>query len=439
VDDRLGPASAHDKVRRQLERLPLRRGPSSPAANHQAYPVVINTYAPGETILPAQAGSDCLGLVVRGRVAVHPRARWDSLPSAHLRPGQTFGQAMLAQGRPSGATLRALTSSEVWFLRRPKPGVLPAEHPVHRPATPVWRQLLGVLLLAAGLLAVLALGWSPIQRASSVAFMGLGQWCSQLNHDSCAERAWTAAAALTPADVHPRLALGTLYSMRGELAAAEASFEQAQDLLPGSPEVFNNLGYLYAERGEHERALSVLRQALELEPGNAVIEHNLGRSLQALGARDEALLHYASSLALGGPRASTLTNMAIAYYETGQPAKAAEAASEAVRYDDALAPAHALLGALALESDQPEEAVLHFHRALSLESGYAPARLSLGLAYRALGQDEEAAAAFHQALRFATDEEMRLRARHLLDELQDQKRTGTSPRDDAVRASRGSD
>ena len=29
--------------------------------------------------------------------------------------------------------------------------------------------------------------------------------------------------------------------------------------------------------------------------------------------------------------------MAIAYYETGQPAKAVEAASEAVRYDDALA------------------------------------------------------------------------------------------------------
>jgi Flp pilus assembly protein TadD len=427
VDDRLGPASAHDMVRRQWEQMPPRREPRSPAASRQAYPTVINTYAPGETILPAQARADCMGLVVRGQVTVHPRSRWDSWPSVVLRPGQTFGQAMLVQGHPSGETLRALTRSEVWFLRGPSPGASPAEHPARRPATPVWKQLLGVLLLAAGLLAALTLGWSPIQRASSLAFMGLGQWCSQLGHDPCAERAWTAAAALVPADAYPRLALGTLYAMRGELAAAEARFEQAQDLLPGSPEVLNNLGSLYAERGEHERAVSVLRQALELEPGNTVIEHNLGRSLQALGARDEALLHYTSSLALGGPRASTLANMAIAYYETGQPARAAEAASEAVRYDDALAPAYAVLGAVALESDQPEEAVLHLHRALSLDPAFGAAHLSLGLAYRALGQDDEAAAALRQALRFAGDRDMRVRVQHLLDELIDQQSADESP------------
>jgi Flp pilus assembly protein TadD len=427
VDDRLGPASAHHIVRRQLERLAPRPKFRSPAASHKAYPTVINTYAPGETILPAQARADCLGLVVRGQVAVDPRSRWDSWPSIVLRPGQTFGQAIMAQGRPSGAALRALTRSEVWFLRGPRQGASPTEHQAHCPATPVRRQLLGILLLVAGLLAALTLGWSPVLRASSLAFMGLGQWCSKLNHDSCAERAWTAAATLAPSDANPPLALGTLYSTRGQFAAAEARFEQAQDLLPGSPEVLNNLGFLYAGLGEHEWALSVLRQALELDPGNSVIEHNLGRSLQALGAHDEALHHYTSSLALGGPRASTLANMAIAYYETEQPGKAAEAASEALRYDDTLAPAYTVLGVVALESQHPKEAVLHLHRALSLDSGFAPAHLSLGLAYHDLGQDDEAAAAFHQALRFAADEAMRLRVRHLLEELHEQQGTGTSP------------
>ena len=55
---------------------------------------------------------------------------------------------MLAQGRPSGAALQALTRSEVWFLRRPRPEALSAERPVRHPATPIWQQLLGVLLLA---------------------------------------------------------------------------------------------------------------------------------------------------------------------------------------------------------------------------------------------------------------------------------------------------
>jgi Flp pilus assembly protein TadD len=417
VDDRQGPTSARDIVRRHLERASQPSQFGSSASAHQTYRVIINSYAPGETILPAQARTDCLGLVVRGRVSVHPRSRWDSWPSVVLRPGQTFGQAMLVQGRPSGETVRALTRSEVWFVRSPSLGALPKEDPFRRPPRPVWLRLLGIVLLASGLLAALMLNWSPLWRVSSLVFMGVGQWCSELGYDTCAERAWTAAATLTPADAHPRLALGNLYAMRGELAAAEANLEQAKDLLPGSAEVLNNLGFLFAERGEHERALGLLRQASEFEPGNAVIEHNLGRSLQAVGARDEALLHYQISVALAGPRASSLANMAIAYYERGQPTKAAQAASEAIRYDNTLAPAHAVLGAVALEGEQPEKAILHLHRALSLDPRLGPAYLLLGLAYRDLGQSDEAAAALRRALRYAGDRDMRLRVQQLLDQV----------------------
>ncbi len=426
VDDRRGPISAHGMVRRNLGRRSQRSRFGSRGSGNRNYSTVINTYAPGETILPAHARADCLGLVVRGRVTVHPRSRWDSWPSVVLRPGQSFGEAMLVEGRPNGETLRALTRSEVWFLRAPSGGVPRREDPHGRPAILI-RQLLGILLVVSGLLVALTLGWSPLWRTSSMVLMGLGQWCSELGHDPCAERAWTAATVLAPADVHPRLAIGTLYAMQGEVSAAEARLEQAQDLLPGSPEVLNNLGFLYAGRGEHERAVTVLRQALELEPGSAVIEHNLGRSLQALGAREEALLHYQTSLALGGPAASTLANMAIAYCEGGQMAKAAEAAREAIREDHALAPAHTVLGAVALESKQPEKAVLHLHRALLLAPSYGPAHLALGLAYRDLGEIDKARAALQQALRYARDRDERVRVQQLLDEVSDQQRADTLP------------
>lgn len=426
MDDRLSPATVRDIVRHHLKRLLYPRDQKSASAD-QSRPLAIHAYLPGETILSAQDRVDSLGLVVRGRVAVCPGPHWRNRSAAVLRPGQTFSQVKAVEGFGSGVTLQALTRSEVWFLRRPKLPALSREHLVRRPAATPGRRVLGALLLVVGLLAVLTLSRSPTLKASSLVFMGLGQWCSQLGHDSCAERAWSAAAALVPSDANPPLALGTLYSLRGELAAAEASFEQAQALLPGSPEVLNNLGFLYAGRGDHGQAVSVLRRALELEPGNAVIQHNLARSLQALGAHNEALLRYQSSLAQGGPKATALANMAIAYYETGQLSKAEEAAGKAVRYDNTMAPAYTVLGVVALESHKPEEAVLHLHRALSLDAGHGPARFYLGLAYSALGLVDEAIVALEEARTTTADEDLRVHIGRYLHELYEMQDAGPSP------------
>jgi len=122
-------------------------------------------------------------------------------------------------------------------------------------------------------------------------------------------------------------------------------------------------------------------------------------------------------LALGEPQLSTLLNMAIAYYEAEQPDKAKEMASQALRLDPNLAPAHTLLGAVALEARQPEKALPHLHHAISLDAGYGQAHFYLGLAYKSLDRSAEAIASFEQALVNAGDEVTRVRIRRHLGEL----------------------
>ena len=412
TDVRLGPARAHDIVRHRLGRLARHWRLSSADVHRLAQQMQTSTYAPGQVIVPRGARADCLGLVIRGQVAVYDGEGERERPRLVLLPGSTFGEMMLAEGRPSSATLQARTATEIRFLRRAD---LLARRG-GRSIRPGGLVRVGVMLLL--LLALFVLLARPgARQALMVAPMGLGQWCWDHGHPVCTAGAWQAAAGLAPADPGPLLALGTFYFRQGNISAAEQSFRQAGELAPDLPEVYNNLGLIYARRGQHDRAIDAFEQALELEPGVASVEDNLAYSLQAQGRYEEALEHYAAALGLDEPRAGTLLNMAIAYYEAGQPEEAAAAAQQALSQGGDRPAVYGLLAAVDLAQGQPERALAHLEQALYLNPGDEQAHFYQGLAYKALDQREAAIEAFEQALDNAKDEEIRTRILEYLDEL----------------------
>jgi hypothetical protein len=82
-------------------------------------------YAAGETIVNQGVQGDFMGLVGSGQVAIQlppgeasTRAVDSDSPTVLLRPGSTFGEAMLVDGRPSGGTVHAVTDTELYVLRR---------------------------------------------------------------------------------------------------------------------------------------------------------------------------------------------------------------------------------------------------------------------------------------------------------------------------------
>jgi tetratricopeptide (TPR) repeat protein len=417
-------------IRQRLGPVARRWGLRSADLEQLAWQMEAVTYAPGETVLPRGVHADCLGLVVRGQVAVHVGQRTSTRVAVVLLPGNTFGEMMLAEGRPNYATLQAMAPCEIWFLRRAAVQALSEARRAERQTSALWRLIRSsALVLAVVVLLILLLQLAPARQTLAMVPLGLGQWCSQQGRENCTLKAWQAAAQLTPADPNPLLALGTYYYHQGEVAAAERAFEAAGALDSDLPEVHNNLGLIYARQGQQERAVTAFERALVLEPGIAATEHNLAASLQALGRYDEAVQHYRAALALDephGPPVSALANMAIAYYEAGEPEQAAEAAQQTLAYDEEMAPAYVVLGAVALELRQPEQALAHLQRAIELEEGLGQAHFFLGLTYKALDSKAEAVVAFERALALAGDEVTRVRIRRHLNELyQIEERNGT--------------
>ena len=330
-----------------------------PGTERDGWRVRVQTYAPGDTVLQADALSSGLSLIVQGQMAVYTGQRHESRPLVVLTPGRTFGRAAPALC-PANATLKALTSCEVWFLEpgaaKEKTGLGEGEAEAVRRRAP-WASLglaIAILLAVAVLLAV-----PPTRAALATLPMGVGDWCNQQGETWCARQAWTTATRMAPQDATPALALGMLAFRLGDLDAAERAFEQARSADPGAPEAYNNLGVVYHQREEYERAAAVFAQALALEPGCAAAQRNLGDSLLAMQAYGEAIDHYLVALSLGGPRAETLANMAVALYQAGEPAEAekrlqqalARAGDEGMR--DLIGRSLAVLQAAAGTTDNP--------------------------------------------------------------------------------------
>ena len=426
VEGRLRPAEMHDVIRRQLDLLVIPWGLRPVDVSHLAGQMGTHTYSPGEIILPLRARADFWGLITTGRAGAYADQRGTGQQVTVLLPGSTFGDDMLGGNGPSDLMLKALTRCEVRFLRRADLEEVSSRRR-SRGTQKLLAKLAGLstIVLLLCLAATLALSLSPARQFVALAPMGLGQLCSQWArgdvgaqvYEPCAVQAWTWARGLAPDDANPPLALGTFYFRQGQLDLAEQSFEEAKALAPDWAEIYNNLGLIHAEQGDHEKAITAFRQALELEPGTSAIEHNLGLSLQAIRATDEALTHYRQAVAFGDPQPSTLINMAIGYYETGQSAKAAAAAQQVLRNDDTSAPAYTVLGAVELEAQQLQLALAHLSQAVALDASYSQAHFYLGLAYDVVDQPAEAIAALERALATAEDEEVRSEIRRHLSRL----------------------
>ncbi len=425
---RLSPAESHSIVRQRLATIAGQWDLRAADIHRLTKGMLTSTYAPGEIILPHGVRGDCLGLIVRGHVAVHLGKRGASRLVVILLAGSTFGEMMLAEGQPSNTTLQALTRCEIRYLRRADLQALRDERKTERRAAALGRLVTAsALLLLAVMALILALGLPTGREVLAVVPMSVGQWCSEWQYDNCTWQAWQVAGNLAPGDPNPQLALGSYYYAHGDAASAIEAFERAQSVAPDLPEAYNNLGLIYAQQGEHERAIAAFRKALELEPGIAAAEYNLGASLQATRHYEEAIAHYQTSMALGGPQMVTLLNLAIAYFEAGQMQDAEIAARQVLRLAPDSAPAYTVLGATALEARQPELALSELQRAVALDAGYGQAHFFMGLAYKSLNQPEQAIAAFEEALVHAQDGVTRTRIRRHLSELYAQQERGRYP------------
>ena len=116
--------------------------------------------------------------------------------------------------------------------------------------------------------------------------------------------AYQRAAALTPKDPEPHLAVGALLEKVNRFADAEQEYKQVLAIDPASSQALTGLANIYARGNRFLEAQQVLEKIVALHPDDIPARLQLSRVLVLMGKNDEAVtsVQAASKLDPGNPK-----------------------------------------------------------------------------------------------------------------------------------------
>ena len=148
------------------------------------------------------------------------------------------------------------------------------------------------------------------------------------------------ALQVDPNAVFAHIYFGDALAQQGRQVEAIAEFREALRINPDDANVHNNLGLALARQGESAEAISEMRIALELQPASLPHQNNLAwmlataPDLSLRNGREALDLAMKANQETGGNNLSVLHTLAAAYAETGDFARAAETAEQALEIAD---------------------------------------------------------------------------------------------------------
>ena len=177
----------------------------------------------------------------------------------------------------------------------------------------------------------------------------------------------------------------------GDLAAAVEAFTGALTMRPDSMLAYLRRGEAYRRRGADDlsSALRDLRTAASLDPTAPGPHEGLGDVAMARGNPLRAVGHYQASVDLDERSARVQYKHALALYKTGQIGPALEALAMAGPLDPRMASVPYLRGLCLLEAGRPQDAHAALSHALSVDPGMTAAREALADLSRTLGRSGE--------------------------------------------------
>jgi tetratricopeptide (TPR) repeat protein len=395
--------------RQALRQIPRFKGFSDSDLDLILQRLVRRKYRPGEVILHYGARGDFMAIVARGEIEIVAPVWRNYRRLATLQTGDFFGAASLQNGAAASATLRALTPTELWLLRkkdfeelRPRRAVLPTVisfstllAPLKRLPHPLVGVFLSLFLLI--LSGIVVSSW-PVRYMRATVYYALGNRHLEKENPGEAVRYFEKSLSLGVKQAAVHNNAGYAYHRQGRLADAIGAFSTAIELDPSTGAAHNNLGVLYHKSGRFDEAVSSLLRATRLEPNNAQLHHNLGLAYHAQGNLIEAARQYREALRIAPGLAPSHCNLGSIYFSQGNLTDATVEFQRALQTESEMSIAHGGLGAIYYEQGDLDKALSHFARAVDVEPDYAVGHFYLALIYEANGQQAEAERAFKRVV-----------------------------------------
>jgi len=240
--------------------------------------------------------------------------------------------------------------------------------------------------------------------------MRRASWALELCGTGLTVAVWTAwLLAAQPHRAVELVAAGWRAFDQGQLGAAEKAFTEARRLEPANPDAALALGQVYLQTGRASQAVVQLKTALAAAPGDPDVRFLLAQAHQAADD-DLRALRVLDGPVPAGPLADTWKfSRAFSLFRLGRIPAAEPLFRAMTSKPEVRAPAWFFLGNCAFSQQRFSEAVSHYAEAVRF--GDSPDNRALnayhynqGLAFYELRRFEEAAGAFERSIqRLSTD------------------------------------
>ncbi|HUI06035.1 MAG TPA: tetratricopeptide repeat protein [Verrucomicrobiae bacterium] len=348
-------------------------------------PLLVNTFRPGNVILP---GAAILLLLGASAWALGKNSAWGFL-------GAWFFIIL-------APTSSLLPSIDPIFLHRMYLPLAAVVSSVVMGLYAVWeRQSLIVF-------AAIAIGLGVLTRQENQIFSrdphySLGLAYGRIGRMQEAVGEYEQALRTMPDDAWLQCNLASALVAVGQPEDAIKHFEQALRLQPEFAEAHCLLGSVLSTMGDTDAAIWHYQQALRIRPDYAEAHYDWGVTLARAGRITEAIGHYDQTLRLKPDHAEAHNAWGLALTRLGQIPEAVGHWEQALRLRPDYAEAHYNLGVALAQLNRVPEAIGHWETAVRIKPDYADAHNNLGGVYLRLGRLREAIAQFDQALRTAPD------------------------------------
>ena len=198
------------------------------------------------------------------------------------------------------------------------------------------------------------------------------------------------AVRIAPGDAVSWYQLGLVESDMASHTDAIGKLRRAIALDPDLPGVQTTLAHVQFSAGQLDSAKETLREALRIDPYDSAAWDLAGRVLTTARAFPEAFFNFERAIYYRPAFAPHLYDYALALWISGAFERAEEFVRTALRADNRMAEAHALLGSLLANRRQLAEATSEYREALRLRPGFARTRLDLASVLAAQGKTAEA-------------------------------------------------
>jgi tetratricopeptide (TPR) repeat protein len=267
------------------------------------------------------------------------------------------------------------------------------------------RHILTVLLLAAGVAAVLAA--TRVQREQDYQRLLLeGDRALSGGDLSAAVEAFSGAVTLRPDSMLAYLRRGEAYRRRGadDLSSALRDLRTAAILDPTAPSPHEGLGDVFMARDNALRAVEHYRESVNLDERSARVQYKYALALYRTGRIDLAL----RALSMAGPLDPRLAEVpylrGLCLIEAGRHQEAQAALVQSLNVNQDLTAAREALAGLSRTLGRLNEEQSHLTVLVRLEPDRPDRHLALGRAYARAGRTDLAVTTLSQAAsRFPTE------------------------------------